>query len=397
MEVTVKKFLFITLFCLGINIMPMGYIPAQGPLILGDSLNPTTRTLNRGYIMDTLINNLTFGNELVNISNFLNLSIGAPITQTYQEIIQLVKQSTNTNASILVIEAFENIIMHKYNYDAYCFGNYTPGRSIFFNGIRYSWLNPLSYINPKSWLSDNNLTLDQLISELENLSQIAQSHSFTVSKRLALTAHSYRYWRQYLLYGLIAYLSIDITHKIYNESSFEHGIQFEKGFKKTTLHSFHNKGLLGGSFEIIKQSFSNTKDVTCFIGSTLISSTKAGYKNYFKPTCIYFLNGATELEKLNSKNKSSITQNTKELVAPTTVVSPAQAPAQAQAPVPVPNEKHESTLTPKRSLRNDIGSVLSESEKILDLYYSHSCDYISSLDRISSNEIEEGMKSFILE
>ncbi|HSW77109.1 MAG TPA: hypothetical protein VLG50_08680 [Candidatus Saccharimonadales bacterium] len=178
-----------------VNTIQALYTPANGPLILGDRINQQTRILERGTIMYTIFTNPLFANELATIARF----DGNPINNlsSYQQIMENLAKTTNTAQAIEVTKAFERTIMYLYDYRAYTYGNYKPWNSIAVTGIKWTWVNPLAYFNPKNYVSDNNPELTQLIDELDNLTQIVKKHSAKEGIRLELTVHSYRYWRAY--------------------------------------------------------------------------------------------------------------------------------------------------------------------------------------------------------
>tara|TARA_B100000674_G_C37809852_1_gene900573 strand:- start:663 stop:1175 length:513 start_codon:yes stop_codon:yes gene_type:complete len=76
-------------------------------------------------------------------------------------------------------------------------------------GLRYTWLNPLTYIQPQYWLSDSNEELDQLINELDQLATVAMSKNPILATRMKATVHTYRHWRKYILATIIGYFAQD--------------------------------------------------------------------------------------------------------------------------------------------------------------------------------------------
>ncbi|MFA5998524.1 MAG: hypothetical protein WC747_00690 [Candidatus Babeliales bacterium] len=177
------------------------YAPAAGPLVIGDRVNPQTGILERGVIMYTLFTNPLFAAELATITQFNGQAIN---NVSYQTIMDNLAKTTNTAQATATVKAFEKVIMYLYDYRAYAYGNYKPGTSIFVTGIKWSWINPLAYFDPKSYISDNNPELHQLIDELSNLSSVAKKHSVKDGIRLELTVHSYRNWRRNLIIATAA-------------------------------------------------------------------------------------------------------------------------------------------------------------------------------------------------
>lgn len=176
------------------------YIPQNGPLTIGDQISKNrvdgNNNVARGVIMNTLLTNPDFIQDVNNIYQFL----GIPRTvclPSYEEIVDTVQLSIYNAGAITVIEAFEKAIMRYLHYNHYIC--YTEGKNIniFFTGVKYNWFYPSEWINSTSWLSScNSSEIRQLIDELEQLSNIASKHSFTTSQRLKLKINSYRSWKQ---------------------------------------------------------------------------------------------------------------------------------------------------------------------------------------------------------
>ncbi|MCX5924532.1 MAG: hypothetical protein NTZ68_03860 [Candidatus Dependentiae bacterium] len=192
------------------NTQSVLYTPAAGPLVIGDRVNPQTGVLERGVIMYTLFTNPLFAAELATITAFNGVAIN---NVSYQAIMDNLAKTTNTAEATATVKAFEKVIMYLYDYRAYAYGNYKPGTSIFVTGIKWSWISPLAYFDPKNYTSDNNPELHQLIDELSNLSGIAKKHSAKEGVRLELTVHSYRHWRRNLVITAATYLGADMYCK----------------------------------------------------------------------------------------------------------------------------------------------------------------------------------------
>jgi len=213
MEVTMqstKRFLLSVLLCLSINTLPAApalHRPAQGPLPLG--YNGYTSGIRGGIIMETIMSNPDFHKEKEAIQTFLNLTVNHSLNQSYQQIIQSIGESTHAAESIAVIEAFEKALMHKYHYDTYLVGSYRPWQSIFFTGIKYSWVNPAKWINPRAWISDQDPNLKQILEEMESLAKVANKHSIITAQRINATVQSYRHWRRNIALAIVAYLAAD--------------------------------------------------------------------------------------------------------------------------------------------------------------------------------------------
>src|SRR5688500_17577955 len=166
-----KRFLLTTLLLTNIILHPAAvalanppgqltlHTPAQGNLLLGD--NGNAAGIQRGIIMDTIMNNPNFADEEAAIRQFCKTPVGQQITLSYQQIVQRIRQSTDTAGAIAVIEAFEKAIMNQYHYDTYAIGSYRPWQSIFITGIKYSWINPIKWINPCAWVYNKDSNLDQ--------------------------------------------------------------------------------------------------------------------------------------------------------------------------------------------------------------------------------------------
>ena len=173
------------------------YTPAHGPLQLFD-------TTNHGVITQSL-SNPALAQASATIARFAATIPGA---NSYQDIMAAIAHNPGNQLATDALQAFEQVIMHLYHYEAYAIGlSYSPWRSMLIgNGIRYEWFKPLSWFNPKSWLSDNNKKLEQLISELDQLADIANQHSLTLSARMKMTVQSYKNWRNGFALLLAVYI-----------------------------------------------------------------------------------------------------------------------------------------------------------------------------------------------
>lgn len=176
----------------------LAYIPQNGPLTLGDqtTINRHENHVPRGVIMNTLLTNPDFVQDINNIYQFLGIP-RAVCLPSYEEIVDTVQLSIYSPGAITVIEAFEKAIMRYLHYNHYLCCVEGKNINIFFAGIKYNWLYPSEWINPTSWLSSNNSAeIRQLIDELEQLSIIASKHSIITSKRLQVKINAYRSWKQ---------------------------------------------------------------------------------------------------------------------------------------------------------------------------------------------------------
>ena len=175
------------------------YTPVHGPLQLFDmdSANPgdITRSLS----------NPTLNQASAAIARF---AATAPGANSYQDIIAAIAHNPGNQLAMDALRAFEQVIMHLYHHEAYAIGlPYSPWRSMLIgNGVRCEWFKPLSWFNPKSWISDNNKKLEQLISELDQLADIANQHSITLSTRMKMTVQSYKNWRNGFALLLATYI-----------------------------------------------------------------------------------------------------------------------------------------------------------------------------------------------
>lgn len=256
-----KRFLLSMLLCSGITILPAAlalhtqahgalalHAPAQGNLQLGD--NGHAAGIQRGVIMDTIITNPNFANEEIAIAQFLGIPLAQPINFSYQQIMQRVQQSTDAAQAITVIEAFEKALMHQYHYDTYAVGSYQPWQSIFFTGIKYSWMNPAKWINPTYWISDNDPNLNQIMNEMAFLGRAAYKHSYVTSKRISATVESYRHWRRNMALTVVAYFAAD---------AYKHGLN------ESSLHDLYAGGLTSGpviTAKLVGNLYSGSKFAT---------------------------------------------------------------------------------------------------------------------------------------
>ncbi len=176
------------------------YVPAPGPLQLTDSV------AMQGAITQALSNPALQAQRAV-VTRFAQT---VPNTTTYQDIVFAIKNNIGQPLAVDALQAFEQVIMHMYNHEAYMISlPYSSSRSLFFNGIRYNWANPLAWLNIKNWTSDNNKKLDQLIGEFSQLSDIAMQHNLKLGTRMKVTIQSYKNWRNSIALIIAAYLIAD--------------------------------------------------------------------------------------------------------------------------------------------------------------------------------------------
>lgn len=286
MEVTMKRFLLSMLLCSGITILPAAaaarlravaqgplalHAPAQGNLQLGD--NGHAAGIQRGIIMDTIINNPDFASEHITIAQFMGIP-GQPIQFSYQQIIQRVRQSTDAIQSVAVIEAFEKALMHQYHYENYAMGSYQPWQSIFITGIKYSWINPIKWVNPKYWISDQDPELNQILEEMSFLAKVAYKHSLVTANRINATVESYRHWRRNMALTVIAYFAAD---------AYKHGIS------QSSLNDLYHGGL-SHSHVVLAKFLGNMYSGSRFAAHATAYGANAAY-NVAKPVVDFVLYG----------------------------------------------------------------------------------------------------------
>lgn len=173
------------------------YIPAKGPVQLGDTLNPQARTITDGAIMAELFKEEN-REKLGLLCNFYNTRRAEELP-SYQEIMTDLKNPRITSQEATkVIEMFELIIMGMYDDKAYYCGGYTPGMSMFTTGIRKNLFH-----------SENDKVLNQYLDELNELAAIAAVHNSLTAFRLRRTIDSYRNWKTYLGIACLTYLAAD--------------------------------------------------------------------------------------------------------------------------------------------------------------------------------------------
>lgn len=194
-----KKLFLSFMLCAGFGLLEAAYVPAGGPLILGDPGMIARNT--RGAIMQAILRNTPGVLAQANAAVVALDGRGQQFSP-YEVILQKIEQSTDGPAALAAAQAIENVIMHLYDYEIYAFGGYRSGTSVFFTGIRWS-----------NFFSDD-AKATQLINELENLINVVKPHSAKVSMRLKATVYSYRNWRRNLMLTCAAYLAGDaIKHR----------------------------------------------------------------------------------------------------------------------------------------------------------------------------------------
>ena len=188
------------------------YTPAKGILQLEDSVHCL------GTITQALSVPELHRQSLV-IKDF---AATTPNCLTYQDIIFAIHNKIADEKSIAALKAFEEIIMYLYHKEAYAVSlEYNQLRSLFFNGVRYSWIDPIEWIKIQSWSSDNNKKLDQLIEELNRLATIAMNHDKKLGLRMKLTVMSYRNWRNGIVVAAATYVAINAYYKKSNSLASE--------------------------------------------------------------------------------------------------------------------------------------------------------------------------------
>ena len=246
-----------------IPVQPFFYVPATGPLQLADIITRTGTVTQRGAIMHSLMNNPNLQTELQAIMNFY----GARGNQlkSYQAIMQDLSTSIDTTKALAALKAFEHVIMLLYNYRAYVVSsNYNPYLNTFITGIRWSWFNPLEYLKPNSYLSDNNQKLNQLIDELENIAHTVYPHNRLISQRMMLTVASYRHWRKVIAATVTGYfLANGICHA------------WKDDWKNASAKLLYDGGLgnilpvMGNAYEDMKNASAMTFNASCAICSAI--------------------------------------------------------------------------------------------------------------------------------
>ncbi len=177
-----------------------GYIAQNGPVELGDQVQVNQITsiryvVRRGVIMNSIMTNPDFAEDLNNVLRFLNIG-NIQNLPSYEEIVNNLKISTNSYGAVAVIEAFEKAIMRYLHYNHYIFSIEGKRINIFFTGIKYSWFYPSEWINPESWLSGyTSFEIAQLMAELDQLANIAARHSLPTSWRIKAKINAYRNWK----------------------------------------------------------------------------------------------------------------------------------------------------------------------------------------------------------
>jgi len=213
-----KLYIALIITCTGVL---NAYTPTQGPLTFID-----TQT-KFGAIRSTVAGNPQLGQEANIIGQFA--ATLPPASQTYQGMVDEIIQSQSPLA-IQTLQAFENVIMYMYHDKAYLV-KIPFGTDFTYQGIRNSWLNPLSYITPKNWIGDNNTELDQLLEELSQLAKIAQAKKPLMGARMHAKVNLYRHWRKYTLVGIASYLTYDRATRKW-EDTFLYHLYHDYNFKK---------------------------------------------------------------------------------------------------------------------------------------------------------------------
>lgn len=246
----IKKLSSLTfmLACIG-NYAVSAYVPTAGPLQLTDTPG------RLGVISATLMNNPELQEQRLAFQRFANQFPG---THTYQGMIAAISNAQSPTG-YQALEAFEQVIMHIYHEKAFItYMDYDPYYPV--QGLRYTWFNPLTYINPQSWISDNNAELDQLLNEFDQLADIAMSKNPLLGARMKSTVHAYRHWRKYILGFMLTYFAQD---------------RYKRNWKDTTLHAL----FLDKNYAKV---WKNVKEDTSAAYSGL-KTAAITMKNYFMP------------------------------------------------------------------------------------------------------------------
>lgn len=258
-------------------------ITMRGAPVVAGTATPSAAVQSvQNTIMQVIVSNPDFKAELATIQKFIATPSVPATYLSYNYILQKIDQSTNASEAIGAIEILEKAIMHKYHYDAYLIGCYTPGVSIFFSGIKYSYLNPLA------WFSAEDKTATALLNELQYLSKIAEIHSMLLAKRLALTVESYRHWKRNMAIAIAVYFAADALGR---------------GWKNSSLESLRYQGLSGGS--AVAQKFG--ENVITGSQATASAAAYLGRKSYqlSQPLVKAICYGASGFAESTPPNKTS--------------------------------------------------------------------------------------------
>lgn len=283
MEVTVKKLLSFVILCAGLLLPNMtfpAYQPATGPLTFVD------RHPNRGAIMQIVVDNnpAVVGANHLSAANTViaQLDGNGQNFSTYQQIIDKLRQTTNNDLANNVVEAFETVIMHMYDYRIYILGGYNRWQSIIATGIH----SPLSYFS-----SQKTAECKQMIDELAKLAEIVEPHNKITSLRIQATVQSYRHWRRNIALACAAYLAAD-AH--------------QNGIEKSTAYLLYEKGLSNAPSIVwngLKNNFAWTKASISLAGGGIYGAWKYGVK----PAAKAVLWGAEAFEEKTPDAKKSQT------------------------------------------------------------------------------------------
>ncbi len=268
-------------------LVPILYMPAMGCLELRDTINAQGQ-MTRGIIMHALINNPDLQAELQAVVDFDGQG---PNLRTYQQIMDNLKNSTSSSTALAALKAFEQVIMHLYDFRVYAVGSYKPYVSIFVTGIKWSWINPINYLKPKSYISDNDPELTQLIDELANVAKVTTIHSLPEGKRMSLTVQSYRHWRRNVAIACSTYLFANLC---------------AHGWKDSCLKNIKDNGL-ESTQEVLKTACSDTTNAALILCGTVHYLGKKAY-NIANPCFQVIAHGVNHQEKANAKAQKALTE-----------------------------------------------------------------------------------------
>lgn len=253
-----KKLLYSVILFAGLFLQNMtftAYQPATGPLTLGDN-HP-----NRGAIMQIVVDNnpAVVGATPLSAANTViaQFNGNGQNFSSYQQIIGQLRQTTNNDLANSVVEAFETVIMHMYDYRIYVFGGYRKWQSIVATGIH----SPFSYFS-----SQKTAECKQLIDELDKLAEIVHPHNLATSLRIKTTVESYRHWRRNLALTCAAYLAADAC---------------QNGLEKSTAYLLYEKGLSNSPSIVwngLKNNFAWTKEGFILVAKGLYGTWEYGIK-----------------------------------------------------------------------------------------------------------------------
>ncbi len=200
-----KKILLV-LFVL-CNLSLFGYIPMHGPLNLADTLDAQGCVIERGEIMKKILSTAGLRRSLEVLMKFDGVTSVEKL-RSYQGIMQKLKHVQVGKDDALVSEVFEAVghaIMYIYYDRVYTFSPCSYALNLCLFNLKSAVVNGLLSINWLVWLAENHQESSQLISEFEQISEIAKNLNVNSIQldRLKATTFSYRKWRMARLMPVI--------------------------------------------------------------------------------------------------------------------------------------------------------------------------------------------------